>query len=181
MAKPSLTRNSNIVVVQLFSCIKLFVMATAHQPSLSFTISLSLLKLMSSDSMMPSTHLIIYCSPTIFPTIWVFSSASTLHVSWPNYWSFSFSWSTSNEYSGLISFRIGWFDLLAIQGTLRVFSSTTAWKHRFFGSQPSLWSKSHIIALTILTFFGKVLSLLFNTLSRFVIVVFLFFPKEQES
>ena len=168
MVKPSLTRNSNIVVVQLLSCVQLFVVAAAHQPSLSFTISLSLLKLISGESMMPSNHLIFNCSPTTFPPIRVFCIALTRHINWPNYWSFSFSISPSNEYSGLISFRIDWFDLLAVQGTLRVFSSTTAWKHQFFGSQPSLWSNSHIIALTRLVFVGKVLSLLFNTLSRFV-------------
>ena len=85
--------------------------------------SQSLLKLMSIESMMPSNHLILCCSPlllpSIFPSIRVFSNESTLHIRWPKYWSFSVSISPSNEYSGLISFRIDWFDLLAVQGTLK--------------------------------------------------------------
>ena len=91
------------------------------QASLSFTISWSLFKLMSIKLMMLSNHLILCCPclllPSIFPTIRVFSSELTLHISWPKYWSFSFSISPSKEYSGLISFRIDWFDLLAVQGT----------------------------------------------------------------
>ena len=95
----------------------------AHRASLSFTISQSLLKLMSIEVVMPSNHLIL-CQPllllsSIFPTLMVFSNESALHIRWPKYWSFSFSISPSNEYSGLISFRIDWFDLLAVQGTLR--------------------------------------------------------------
>ena len=95
----------------------------AHQASLSFTISRSLLKLMSIESVMPSNHL-IHCHPllllhSIFPSIRVFCNESVLHIRWPKYWSFSFSISLSNEYSGLISFRIDWFDLLAVQGTLK--------------------------------------------------------------
>ena len=95
----------------------------ACQASLSFTISRSLLKLMSIESVMPSNHLIL-CHPllfwpSVFPSIRVFFSESGLHIMWPKYWRFSFSISPSNEYSGLISFRIGWFDLLAVQGTLR--------------------------------------------------------------
>ena len=95
----------------------------AHQDSLSFTISWSLLKLMFFKSVMPSNHLILCCPllllPSIFPSIRVFSSESVLHIRWPEYWSFSLSISPSNEYSGLISFRIDWFDLLAVQGTLK--------------------------------------------------------------
>ena len=95
--------------------------AAAHQASLSFTISWSLLKLMSIKSVMPSNHLILcrplLLSPSIFPSIRFFSSESVLHIMWPKYWSFSIS--PSSEYSGLISFRIDWLDLLAIQGTLR--------------------------------------------------------------
>ena len=95
----------------------------AHQASLSFTISQSLLKLMSIESVIPSNHLILYCLllllPSIFPSIRVFSSESTLHIRWLKYWSFSFSISPSSEYSGSISFRIDWFDLLAVQGTLK--------------------------------------------------------------
>ena len=96
---------------------------TAHQASLSFTISQSLLKLMSIELMMPSNHLIL-CRPflflpSIFPSIRGFSNKLALHIRWPKYWSFSFSIRPSNEYSGMISFRIDWFDLLAVQGTLR--------------------------------------------------------------
>ena len=107
----------------------------------------------------------------------VFSNDSALRITWPEHWSFSFSISLSSEYSGLISFRIDWFDLLAVQGLTRVLSITTVWKHQFFSVQPSLWSNSYIctwilktnIALSIRTFVGKVISLLFNILSRFVI------------
>ena len=95
----------------------------AHQTSLSITNSGSLLKLMSIELVMPSNHLILCCTllllPSIFPSIRVFSYESALHIRWPNNWSFSFSISPSNEYSGLISFRIDWLDLLAVQGTLR--------------------------------------------------------------
>ena len=94
----------------------------AHQASLSFTISLSLLKLMSIVSMMPSNHLILCCPllllPSIFPSIRVFSNESVLCIRWPKYWSFSFSISP-NEHSGLISFRVDWFDLFGVQGTLK--------------------------------------------------------------
>ena len=90
---------------------------------LSFTISWSLLKLMSIESVMSSNHLILCCPllflPSIFPSIRVFSNESALHIRWPKYWSFSFSISPSNEYSGLISFRMDWLDLLAAQGTLK--------------------------------------------------------------
>ena len=95
----------------------------AHQASLSFTISWSLLKLMSIESMMPSNHLILCCPllllPSIFPSIRVFSNESALHIRLPRYWSFSFSISPFSEYSGLISFRTDWFDLLVVQGTLK--------------------------------------------------------------
>ena len=120
----------------------------AHQASLSITNSQSLLKLMSIESVMPSNHLIFchtFLLPSIFPSIRVFSNESVLHISWPKYWSFSFSISPSNEYSGLISFRMGWFNLLAAQGLSRVFSNTTVQKHEFFGAQLSLWFNSHII------------------------------------
>ena len=95
----------------------------AHQASLSITNSRSLLKLMSIESLMPSNHLILcrplLLLPSIFPSIRVFSKESVLSIRWPKYWSFSFSISTSNEYSGLISFRMDWLDLLAVQGTLK--------------------------------------------------------------
>ena len=119
----------------------------ARQASLSFTISQSLLKLMSTESVMPSNHLILYCPllllPSIFPSIRGFSNGSVLHIRWPKYWLFSFSISPSNEYSRLISFRKDWFDLQS-KGLSRVFSNTTVQKHQFFGVRPSLWSNSHI-------------------------------------
>ena len=115
--------------------------------------------------------------PSIFPNIRVFSNESVLHIRWPNYWSFSFSISPSNEYSGLISFRIDGCESLAVQGTLKSLLQTIVWKHQFLSTQTSLWPNSHIntwlqektIALTIWTLVGKVMSLLFNILSSFVI------------
>ena len=111
--------------VQSLSRVLLFATpwTAAHQASLSITNSWSLLKLMSIESVMPSNHLILCCPlllPSIFPSIRVFSNESVLHIRWPKYWSFSFSISPSNEYTGLISFRIDWFDLLAVQGTLNI-------------------------------------------------------------
>ena len=105
-------------------------------------------KVMSIESVMPSNHLIL-CRPLLFlppipPSIRVFSNESALLIRWPKYWSFSFNISPSNEQPGLISFRMDWLDLLAIQGTLRVFSNTTVQKHQFFGTQPSSQSNSHI-------------------------------------
>ena len=104
----------------------------ACQASVSLTISQSLPKIMSIELAMPSNSL-IFCHPllltSIFPSIRVISNESSLHISWPKYWSFSFSISPSNEYSGLISFRIEWFDFLAVKGTLRIFPSATIWKH----------------------------------------------------
>ena len=111
--------------VQLLSRVRLFVTpwTAALQASLSITNSRNLLKLMSIESVMPSNHLILYCPllllPSIFPSNRVFSNKSVLHIRWPKYWSFSFSISPSNDYSGLISFRIDWLDLLAVQGTLK--------------------------------------------------------------
>ena len=114
----------------------------ACQASLSFTISWSLLKFMSIESVTPSNHLILCHSllllPSILPSIRVFSNELVLRIRRPKYWSFSFSISTSNEYSGLISFRIDWFDLLAVQGVSRIFSNTTLQKHQFFSAQPSM-------------------------------------------
>ena len=108
----------------MLSCVQLFVTprTAARQASLSITNSWSLLKLMSIASVMPSNHLILCCHlllPSIFPSIRVFSKESVLHIRWPKYWSFSFSISRSNEDSGLISFRMDWLDLLAVQGTLK--------------------------------------------------------------
>ena len=114
----------------------------ACQASLSITNSRSLLKLMSIESVIPSNHLIL-CDPllllsSIFPSIRVFSNESALCIRWPKYWSFSFSIISSNEYSGLISFRMDWLYLLTVQGTLKVFSNTTVQKHQFFSTQLSL-------------------------------------------
>ena len=121
---------------------------TARQASLSITNSWSLLKLTSIELVMPSNHLILcrplLLPPSIFPSIRVFSNESVLHIRWPNYWSFSFSISPSNEYSGLISFRTDWLELLQSKGLSRVFSNTTVQKHQFFDIQFSLWSNSHI-------------------------------------
>ena len=111
--------------VQSLSHVQLFVTpwTAAHQAFLSITNFQSLLKLMSIESVMPSNHLILCCTllllPSVFPSIRVFSNESVLHIRWPKYWNFSFSISPSNEYSELISFRIAWFDLLAVQGTLK--------------------------------------------------------------
>ena len=114
-----------IIVVQSISHVQLFATpwSAAHQASLSFTISQSLLKLMSIESVMPPNHLILcrplLLPPSIFPRIRVFSNKSSHHIRWPKYWSFSFNVSPFSEYSGLISFRIDWFDLLEVQGTLK--------------------------------------------------------------
>ena len=120
----------------------------ADQASLSFTISQSLLRLKSIVLMMPSNHLILYCTllllPSIFPSISIFSNEWAFHIRLPKYWSFNFSISPSNEYSGLIPFRIDWLDLLAVQGTLQ---SSLAPQFKSINSlifQPTLWSDSHI-------------------------------------
>ena len=116
---------SCIVVVQSLNCVRLFATPriVARQASLSFTNSRSLLKLMSIESVMPSSHLILcrplLLLPSVFPSIRIFSSESALCIRWPKYWRFHFSIRPSNEYSVLISFRINWFDLLAVQGTLK--------------------------------------------------------------
>ena len=117
----------------------------AGQASLSITNSWSFLKLMSNESMISSNHLILchpFLLPSIFPSIRVFSNESLLHVRWPKDWSFSFSISPSNEYSGLISFRTDWFYPLAVQGTLKSLLQHHSSKHQFFSPQPSLWSVS---------------------------------------
>ena len=149
----------------------------AHQASLSITNCWSLLKLMSIELVMPSNHLILCCPllllPSIFPTIRVFSNESVLQIEWPKCWSFSFSIIPSNEYSGLISFRMDWLDLLAVQRTLKSLlqhhSSKTSilWHSAFFISQLShpYMTTGKTIALTRWTFVGKVMSLLFNMLS----------------
>ena len=129
--------------VQLLSHVQLLVTpwTATHQASLSITNSRSLLKLMSIRLVMPSNNLILcrplLSLPSIFLSIRVFSNESVLHIRWPKYWSFSFSISPSNEYSGLISFRIDWFDLLAVQGTLKSILQLHSQKHQFFGTQLS--------------------------------------------
>ena len=134
-----------VVVIQLLSHVRLFAtpLTAAHQAPLSFTISESLLIFMSIESVMLSNHLSLCCSLlllSIFPSIRVFSNESALHSRWPKYCSFSIS--PSSEYSGLISFGIDWFDLLAVlslvQGLSRVLPSTTILKHQFSSTQPSL-------------------------------------------
>ena len=118
-----------LLVVQSLSCVQLFAIpwTAARQASLSFTISQSLLRLMSIELVIPSSHLILCCPllllPSIFPSIWEMSQL--ICIRWPKYWSFSFSLSPSKEYSGLISFRIDWLDLLAVQGTLKLLPNTT--------------------------------------------------------
>ena len=151
------------------------------QASLSITNSQSLFKLMSIESVMPSNRLILcrplLLPPSIFPNIRVFPNESVLHMRWPKYWSFSFNISPSNEYSGLISFRMDWLDLLAVQGTLKSLiqhhSSKTSilWHLAFFIVQLShpYMTPGKPIALIQQTFVGKVMSLLFNMLSSFVI------------
>ena len=130
--------------VQLISHVRLFATpwTAACQASLSITNSQSLLKLMSIDSVMPSNHLILcrplLLLPSIFPNIRVSSNESVLLIRWAKYWHSSFSLSPPNEYSGLISFRMDWVDLLVVHGTLRVFSNTTVQKHQFFRAQLSL-------------------------------------------
>ena len=137
---------------------------------------------------MPSNHLILYrplpLPPSIFPSIRVFSNESVLHIRWPKYWSFSFSISPSNEHSGLISFRIDWLDLLAVQGTLKRLLQHHSSKasilrlSAFFIVQLShpYMTTGKIKALTKWTFVGRVMSLLFHMLSRFVIA---FLPKSK--
>ena len=160
---------------ELLSHVQLFTTpwTAAHPASLSFTNSWSLLKLMSIELMMPSSHLILCCPlllPSIFPSIRVFSNESALPIRWPKFGSFSFSISPSSEYSGLISFRIDWFDLLALQGILKSLLQLHSSKasilrcSAFFMVQLShlYMTTGRTIALTIWTFFRKVMSLLFD-------------------
>ena len=159
-----------------------------HQVSLSFTISWSLLKLMSFELVMPSNHLIFCCPllllPSIFLTIKVFSSESALCIRWPKYWSLSFSISPSNAYSGLISSRMDWLDLLAVQGTLKSLlqhhssKASIFWHSAFFIVQLSYpyMTTGKTKALTRWIFVVQVMFLLFNMLSRFVIA---FLPRSK--
>ena len=160
--------------VELLSHVRLFATpwTAACQASLSITNSRNLLKLMSLELVMPSNHLILchhlLLLPSIFPSIRVFSNKSVLHIRWPKYWRFSFNISPSNEYSGLISFRMDWLDLLAVQGTLKSLlqhhssKASILWRSAFFTVQllyPYM-TTGKTIALTRWTFVGKVMSLL---------------------
>ena len=166
----------------MLSCVQLFATprTAARQASLSITSSRSLLRLMSIELVMPSNHLILHCPllllPLIFPSIRVFPNESVLHIRWPKYWSFSFSISPSNEHPGLISFKMDWLDLLAVQGTLKSLfqrhSSKASILRRsafFIVHLSHHMTTGKTIALTRLTFVGKVMSLLFNMLSSLVI------------
>ena len=168
--------------VQLLSRVQLFVTPwiAAHQASLSVTISRSSPKLMSIKSVMPSSHLILchplFLLPPIPPSIRVFSNESTLRMKWPKYWSFSFSIIPSKELPGLISFRMDWLDLLAVQGTLKSLLQHHSSKasilqlSAFFIVQLShpYMTTGKTIALTRWTFVSKLMSLLFNMLSRWI-------------
>ena len=176
--------------VQLLSRVQLFETpwTAACQASLSITNSWSLPKRMSTELVMPSNHLILchplLLLPSIFPNIRVFSNESALHIRWPKYWSFSFSISPSNEHPGLISFRMDWLDLLAVQGTLKSLLPHHSSKASILQcSAFSIVQLSHpcmttgkTIALTRQTFVDKVMSLLFNMLSMLVIT---FLPKSK--
>ena len=155
---------------------------------MTVTPSQNLLKLMSIELVMPSDHLILcrplLFPPSIFPSIRVFSNESVLHIRGPKYWSFNFNVSPSNEYSGLISFRIDWLDLLAVQGTLksllqyRSLKASILQRSAFFLVQLShpYMTTGKTTALPRWTFVGKVMSLLFNILSRFVVA---FLPRKK--
>ena len=175
--------------VQSLSHVQLFVTpwTAARQGSLSITNSQSWLKLISIELVLPSNHLIL-CGPllpsSIFPSMWVFSNESVLRIRWPKYWSFSFNVSPSNEYSEMIYFRMDWLGLLAVQGTLKSLlqqhsSKTSVLRCSVFFivqlSHPYM-PTGKTIALTTWTFVGKVMSLLFNMLSRLVIT---FLPRSK--
>ena len=163
---------------------------SARQAFLSITNSQNLLKLISNESVMTSNHLILFhpllLLPSIFPSIRVFSNNSVLCIRWPKYWNFGFSISPSNEYSGLISFRMDWLDLLAVQGTLKSLlqhqnsKASILQLSAFFIVQLShpYITTGKTIGLTRWTFVGKVVSLLFNMLSRLVIT---FLPRSKAS
>ena len=176
--------------VQLLSCVRLFVIprAAARQASLSITNSQSPHKSMSIQSVIPSNHLILHRSllllPSIFSNINIFSNESALHIRWPKYWSFSFNISPSNEHTGLISFTMDWLNLLAVQGILKSLLQHHSSKASILGrsvffmvqlSHPYM-TTGKTIALIRQTFVGKVMSLLFNMLSRLVIT---FLPRSK--
>ena len=176
--------------VESLSCVQLFATSwtSAHRASLSITNSQSLLKLMSIVSVMPSNHPILcrplLLLPSVFPSIRVFSHESVLHIGWPKYWSFSFNISPSNEHPGLISFTTDWLDLLAVQGTLKSLLQHYSSKASILQCSASLivqllhpyMTTGKTIALTRQRFIGKVMSLLFNMLSRLVIT---FLPRSK--
>ena len=179
-----------VVGVQSLSCVQLSVTpwTAAHQASLSIINSRSLLKLMSIESVTTSNHLTLchplLLLPSIFASIRVFYNESVLCIRWPKYWSFSFSISSFNEYSGLISFRMHWLDLLAVQETLKSLlqhhssKASILWSSTFFMVQllhPCM-TTGKTIALTRWTFLGKVMFLLFSMLSRLVIT---FLPRSK--
>ena len=174
-------RSHSVQSVQSLSHVQFFAIpwTAARQASLSITNSRRLLKFLSIELVMPSNQLILCCllllPPSIFPSIGVFWIESVLHFRWPKYWSFSFSISPSNEYSGLISFRMDWLDLLAVHRTLKSsptpqFKSINSMALSFlYGpALTSIYDYWKTIALTIWTLVGKVMSLLFNMLSRLV-------------
>ena len=183
-------KNPLPVPVLSLSRVQLFVTpwTAARQASLSITNSLSLLRLISIELLMPSNHLILCLPllflPSIFLSIRVFSNESALHIRWPKYWSFRFSISPFNGYSGLISFRMDWLDLLAVQGTLKSLLQHHSSKASILGRSASfIVQLSHpymttgkTIALPKCTFVGKVMFLLFNLLSRLIIA---FLPRSK--
>ena len=180
----------HFIVVQSFSHVWLFATpwTAACQVSLSFTISWNLLKFMSIELVMSPNHFIL-CHlllflPSIFPSIRVFSNEMALRIRWPKYWSFSFSISSSNDYSGLISFRIDWFDRLPVWGTLKSLLQHNSSKASVLQRPPLFMAQllhpymttGKSIALTRWTSVGKIMSLLFNLLSTFVIA---FLPRNK--
>ena len=185
-----MVKNLHISSVQSLSHVRLFptLWTAAHQASLSITTCRNLPKIMSIESVMPSNHPILgrplFLLPSIFFSIRVFSNESVLCIRWPKYWSFSFNISPSNEHSGLISFRMDWLDLLAVQGTLKSLlqhhrsKASNLWCSAFFTVQLShpYMTTGKTIALTRWTFVGKVISLLCNMLSRLVIT---FLPRSK--
>ena len=175
---------------QSLSCVRLFATpwTATRQASPSITYSWNLSKLKPMESVMPSNHLILCCPllllPSIFPSIRVLSSESVLHIRWPKYWSFSFSISPFNEHPGLISFRVDWLDLLAVQGTLKSLlqhhssKASILWHSVIFMvqlSHPYITTRK-IIALTRWTFVGKAMYLLSNMLCRLVMA---FLPRKK--
>ena len=187
--KPEGSNKNPVSSVPLLSRVQLFAtpLTTGRRASLSITNSWSLLKLMSIKSVMPSNHLILchpLLLPLIFPRIRVFSHESVLCIRWPKYWNISFNISPSNEYSGLISFRMDWFDLLAVQSNLKsllqhhISKASILWRSAFFIVQLShpYMTTGKTIVLTRRTFVSKVISLLFNMLSRLVMA---FLPRSK--